>query len=158
MMSTSVQKDQSVEIIEKPLELAGVTVPHRSRLSKKHFCLYCKTLQTKIARHFYLKHKSEKRIKEALSLPSRSKERLQIIEELRKRGDFLHNTSTDHNSGILIVSRQQHANRRNTADDYVCCKNYKGFFLQKILYASTWAGVIKVILKIQDIILSVAEN
>ncbi|XP_065364497.1 uncharacterized protein LOC135957639 [Calliphora vicina] len=64
-------------------------------------------------------------------------ERLKIINELRKKGDFLHNTSSNFNSGILIVSRQQQRNIKNKADDYVCCTNCKAYFSKRTLRIHT---------------------
>ncbi|XP_058980347.1 uncharacterized protein LOC131803275 [Musca domestica] len=114
--------------ISNTLNLDGVTVPVSKQRSKRHFCLFCKTLQCKIARHFFLKHKSEKLVKLAMALPKRNKERLQIIEKLRKEGDFLHNTSQEQNTGTLIVLRQQGQKAKHTPNDYVCCPSCKGFY------------------------------
>lgn len=52
---------------------------------------------------------------------------------MRKEGDFLHNTSKDLNTGILITPRNQQQKFKNTANDYVCCKTYKGFFSKRTL-------------------------
>ncbi|KAI8114694.1 hypothetical protein CVS40_12958 [Lucilia cuprina] len=127
--STVGEQNRSVDqLVENPLKLVQIKVPFRNQKSKKHFCIFCKTLQMKLARHFFLKHKSEKQIKEILHLPSRSNYRLKVIDDLRKKGDFLHNTSEERNIGILIVTRQQQEKRKNEPDDYVCCTNCKGFY------------------------------
>lgn len=103
-------------------------VPLSKHKLKQHFCVFCKTLQTKISRHFFLKHKSEHRVKMAMKLSKKSRERLKIIGDLRKEGDFLHNTSKDDNTGTLIVSRRQQKYANHNADDYVCCAKCKGFY------------------------------
>lgn len=123
----------SVEAIDLPLNTTKILVPNSKAKSKKHFCIFCQTLQSKISRHFFLKHKKENEVKKALLLPIKSKERLNIISDLRKRGDFLHNTSVSHNSGILIVPRRQQSKVNNSVDDYICCKKCKGFFSKKTL-------------------------
>jgi len=86
--------------------IVPVTTSEKGKI-KKHFCLFCKTLQTKFARHLQLKHKNEEEVKKFIYLPKRNKERIKIIDILRKRGNFLHNTRPELNSGILIASRQR---------------------------------------------------
>lgn len=106
--SSHQETEQSLQKITSSLNITKVTIPDSSK-SKKHFCVFCNTLQTKLARHLLLKHKSEKQAKSILNLPKRSKERVNVINQLRKDGDFLHNTTKSLNTGILIVSRQQHS-------------------------------------------------
>ncbi|XP_073842168.1 uncharacterized protein [Musca autumnalis] len=103
-------------------------IPVSQNKCKQHFCVFCKTLQCAISRHFFLKHRNEDLIKKAMRLPKQSKERSKIIESLRKEGDFLHNTSRDQNSGILIVARRQRQTTNYNADDYICCPKCKGFY------------------------------
>uniref|UniRef100_A0A1I8Q2E9 Uncharacterized protein n=1 Tax=Stomoxys calcitrans TaxID=35570 RepID=A0A1I8Q2E9_STOCA len=127
--SNSIQtslKDKS-PVIKDNLNINTITVPH-SNQRKKHFCLFCKTLQTKYARHLFLKHKNEKQVKIALKLPKKSLQRLQIIDELRKRGDFLHNTKSTLNTGILITRRNQQIKLNKKADNFACCKYCQGFY------------------------------
>lgn len=124
---------EETESVDNPINVNKVLVPYSKNKTKKHFCLYCKTLQSKISRHLFLKHKDQKDVKIASALPKKSKERLKIIEKLRKEGDFIHNTSENLNSGILIVSRQQQSKHNNNVDNYVCCKHCKGFFSKRTL-------------------------
>ncbi|XP_058980559.1 uncharacterized protein LOC131803367 isoform X1 [Musca domestica] len=63
-----------------------------------------------------------------MALPKLSKERLKLIEDIRKQGDFIHNTCSDQNTGILIVSRRQQQKTNRKADDYICCPKCKGFY------------------------------
>ncbi|KAF5270523.1 hypothetical protein FQR65_LT17835 [Abscondita terminalis] len=101
------------------------------RTTKKHFCLYCHSLQTKFARHLTLKHKTEEDVKKFINIPKGFPERKKIIDAIRKKGDFLHNVKLEYNTGILIPSRQRQEKHKNSAEDYVCCKNCKGFFSKK---------------------------
>jgi hypothetical protein len=53
---------------------------------KFNFCIYCNTMQTKIARHFELKHSNKKEVVKFLSLPKGSYERRKLIGDCRKKG------------------------------------------------------------------------
>jgi len=107
------------------------SIPEKGK-TKKHFCMYCKKLQTKFARHLELKHKEEADVKKFIFLPP-GPERKSIIESIRKKGDFIHNTKPKYNTGILIVPRQKQRKSVNMAEDYVCCKFCKGFFSQRTI-------------------------
>ncbi|XP_077282641.1 uncharacterized protein LOC143908752 isoform X2 [Temnothorax americanus] len=98
------------------------------RIFRKHFCLFCKTWQSKIGRHLERKHKNEKRVKDFTDLPKKSNERKRFINMLRREGDFYYNVNNDVNSGELIVCRRPAEKCKNTAQDYVCCPKCKGFF------------------------------
>ncbi|XP_059223940.1 uncharacterized protein LOC131997276 [Stomoxys calcitrans] len=113
--------------IQDPVKLNKLLLKNPNRKTKQHFCIFCNKLQSKLARHFFLKHKSEKQIKRAMAMPKKCSERLQILETLRKKGDFIHNTNQSKNSGILITTRQK-LKSGETPDDYTCCKKCKGFF------------------------------
>ncbi|XP_073814257.1 uncharacterized protein [Musca autumnalis] len=116
------------EIVPVATRIDKVIVPLSKEKSKKHFCMYCKTLQCAISRHIFAKHKSEKLVKQAMAFPKRSKERLNIIGEIRKQGDFIHNTCQDQNTGTLILPRRQRQCAKHKPDDYVCCHSCKGFY------------------------------
>ncbi|XP_075154734.1 uncharacterized protein LOC142228235 [Haematobia irritans] len=120
-----------VSIINDNINLKKLSVPHTKEKTKKHFCLFCKTLQTKFARHIFLKHKNDNKVHLASKMPKKSVERIKIIDELRKKGDFLYNTRSEYNGGILITRRNQQKNFKNKAYDYVCCKDCKGFYSKK---------------------------
>ncbi|XP_037813667.1 uncharacterized protein LOC119604853 isoform X2 [Lucilia sericata] len=126
------ETEKSVQEITSPLHISSVNIPVSSK-SKKHFCIFCKTLQTKLARHLIHKHKSEKQVKAILHLPKKNRERVKLIDQLRKDGDYLHNTTKSLNTGILICTRQQQSKVNNEANDYVCCKKCKGFYSKKTL-------------------------
>ncbi|XP_029159005.1 uncharacterized protein LOC114931205 [Nylanderia fulva] len=119
-----------------PLDIRKLSIPvttsEKGKI-KKHFCSFCNTLQTKFARHLKLKHKNEEEVKKFIYLPNKNKERIKIIDTLRKKGDFLHNTKPELNSGILIVSRQRQKKSKNSVEDYVCCKTCQGFFARNTI-------------------------
>lgn len=74
----------------------GVTVKRtwsggKRRWDKKHYCVFCRRPQVKIARHLLRKHADEQEVLAASTLPTGSKERHLLLEHLRCRGNYLHN-------------------------------------------------------------------
>ncbi|KAG9268080.1 hypothetical protein AMEX_G18978 [Astyanax mexicanus] len=100
---------------------------------KKHFCLYCKKPNTKIARHLERKHCNEIDVARALSFPKGSKQRAALLEEIRNKGDFEHNIEVlENGDGQLITWRQPEANAR--PNDYLPCPQCWGFFVKTDLW------------------------
>ncbi|KYN08439.1 hypothetical protein ALC62_00571 [Cyphomyrmex costatus] len=96
--------------------------------NKKHFCFYCKKLQTKIARHLELVHSIEKEVKGFTYLPKGNPERKKLIDAIRKKGDYLFNTDRGFNTTELIVCRRPSILRKRNATDFICCASCKGYF------------------------------
>lgn len=74
----------------------GVTVKRtwsdgRRRWDKKHYCVFCRRPQVKIARHLLRKHADQEEVAAASMLPTGSKQRHLLLEHLRCRGNYLHN-------------------------------------------------------------------
>lgn len=101
--------------------------------TKKHFCIYCKKLQRKFARHLQLKHSQEPEVAKFIALPPRNKERGEIIAAIRKEGDHVHNGDRQFNSGQLIVCRLPSKNKQKTAEDYIACGNCKGQYSRSVV-------------------------
>lgn len=77
-------------------EKEGVTVKRtwsggKRRWDKKHYCVFCRRPQVKIARHLLRKHADQQEVMAASSLPAGSKQRHLLLEHLRCRGNYLHN-------------------------------------------------------------------
>ncbi|KAF5277286.1 hypothetical protein FQR65_LT16035 [Abscondita terminalis] len=71
-----------------------LTVPITTGRSSRHFfCIFCKHHYSRFAQHLKVSHKDEPEVKIILSYPPGSKFRKGLIETIRKRGDFIHNTS-----------------------------------------------------------------
>ncbi|XP_063993690.1 uncharacterized protein LOC135171231 isoform X2 [Diachasmimorpha longicaudata] len=102
-------------------------------VTKKHFCLYCQKMQSKLARHIEHKHHDEEDVKKFIQLPPKSKERQQIIATIRKNGDYLHNTDKRYNTGKLLVTRRPNIRMKKTAEDYITCGNCKGQYARSDL-------------------------
>ncbi|KAF5274677.1 hypothetical protein FQR65_LT16908 [Abscondita terminalis] len=102
---------------------------HTSKNSKqKHFCMYCKKKCSDFARHIAGVHKEETDVKSFINLPKGSKERKNIIEAIRKRGDCMYNTNSNHNTGDLIVTRRPQAKKSRDSNHYLPCGNCKAFY------------------------------
>lgn len=74
----------------------GVTVKRtwsdgKRRWDKKHYCVFCRRPQVKIARHLLRKHADQQEVAAASVLPTGSKQRHLLLEHLRCRGNYLHN-------------------------------------------------------------------
>lgn len=74
----------------------GVTVKRtwsdgKRRWDKKHYCVFCRRPQVKIARHLLRKHADQQEVAAASTLPTGSKQRHLLLEHLRCRGNYLHN-------------------------------------------------------------------
>ncbi|KAK0158083.1 hypothetical protein PV327_011147 [Microctonus hyperodae] len=84
-----------------PVDVRELTVPksHEQKSSKKYMCPFCNMLQTKFQRHLVNKHKNEKDVKEFMVYKPFHPNRRSIIAELRKRGNFQHDTKPELNTG-----------------------------------------------------------
>lgn len=136
----TLSEESSLQDNSRPIDIRKLLVPvassslspeTRKKKGKQHFCPFCKTLQTKFARHLALKHKNEQEVKKFLYLSKGNLQRKRMIAAIRKKGDYLHNTQSELNTGILIVPRQQQKSSKNSAEDYMPCKNCKIFLSKK---------------------------
>ncbi|RXN11628.1 hypothetical protein ROHU_010526 [Labeo rohita] len=100
---------------------------------KKHFCLYCSKAQFKISRHLERKHMDIKDVGYAFSFPLGSKERKVLLEQLRNKGDFRHNTDVlEKGSGQIITWKQPSVDA--SIKDYLPCPFCFGMFRKKDLW------------------------
>lgn len=89
---------------------------------KKHACYYCGHLYCKIARHYELKHKTEREVAITLSFNKGSATRKKYIEKLRSLGDYHHNlTVVETGEGELIIKRRPSLDEKCNADDFLPC-------------------------------------
>ncbi|XP_029975651.1 uncharacterized protein LOC115408849 [Salarias fasciatus] len=116
----------------------GVTVKTawsggKRRWDKKHYCVFCRRPQVKIARHMLGKHADEQEVIAASVLPPGSKQRQLLLEHLRCRGNYLHNIEViRQGSGEIIPSRQP--SEEVDARNYLPCPLCLGFFLRADLW------------------------
>ncbi|XP_067211702.1 uncharacterized protein [Linepithema humile] len=97
---------------------------------KKHFCMYCNTFQSKIARHLERVHANELEVQKFKNLPKNTTERRKIIETLRRRGDFYFNVDNARNDGELLVERRSKKVFHKLPSDYTACPKCKAFILK----------------------------
>ena len=116
----------------------GVTVKtckkgDKRKWDKKHYCVFCKKPQTKMARHLMRKHSNEKEVAQVICLPLKSKKRTQTLEQLRRRGDYYHNiTVLQEGKGEIVTYRQP--SEHTDAENYLPCNICYGFFLKTELW------------------------
>lgn len=116
----------------------GVTVKRtwsggRRRWDKKHYCVFCRRPQVKIARHLLRKHADEQEVLAASVLPTGSKQRHLLLEHLRCRGNYLHNIEViRQGSGEIVPWRQP--SEEVDARNYLPCPLCLGFFLRADLW------------------------
>lgn len=112
------------------LKMGNRTVRARASGTKKQFCVYCQKSNTKIARHLERKHSNETDVAYALSFPKRSKRRCMLLDQLRKKGNYLHNIEVIQNGNGDIVM-QKRTKRKRSAMDYLPCQYCLAFFLRE---------------------------
>lgn len=100
---------------------------------KKHYCLYCSQAHSKISRHLERKHIEVKDVAYAFSFPLRSKERKTLLEQLRNKGDFKHNTEVLEKGRGQIVTWKQPSDKASVKD-YLPCPYCVGMFRKKDLW------------------------
>lgn len=98
---------------------------------KKNFCLVCGKPQVKLARHLKV-HKGHPEIAMVLSLKPSCKKRKVLLEQLRNRGNFLHNSRVvAGGAGLLKVKRRPKEGRTRS---YGCCQFCHGSFVSTDLW------------------------
>lgn len=119
-------------------EQEGVTVKRtwsdgKRRWDKKHYCVFCRRPQVKIARHLLRKHADQQEVAAASELPTGSKQRHLLLEHLRCRGNYMHNIEViRQGSGEIVPWRQP--SEQVDARNYLPCPLCLGFFLRADLW------------------------
>lgn len=101
--------------------------------NKKNFCLFCHTLQSKIARHLETKHCNEDVVKDFLHLPKGCAERLHKIASIRKEGNFIFNATKEYNHGRMITVRRPTQQEKRSGINFVNCPYCNGFYARNNL-------------------------
>lgn len=117
--------------IESNTPLSVLDIPAATgRSTRRYFCIYCKGIFANLPQHFEHKHKSEAAVESFLKLPPGSKDRKRILETLRRRGDFEHNTSKEHNTGTILVARRPVVQTSSTISKILTCPECNGQFFK----------------------------
>ncbi|XP_070167647.1 myb-like protein A [Polyergus mexicanus] len=101
--------------------------------NNKNFCVFCHTLQSKIARHLENKHRDEDQVKDFLNLPKGCAEHLYKIASIRKEGNFIFNATKEFNHGRLITVRRPTQKTKHNGTNFVNCPYCNGFYAQNNL-------------------------
>jgi len=105
-----------------------VTTSSSSKDTKRNRCFFCRTLQTKIARHLETVHSNEPDVKKFSLLPKKCAQRLKIIDIIRRQRNFQYNIDSEINKGDLLVCRRPQASKDRSAKDYLPCAKCHSFF------------------------------
>ncbi|XP_068694511.1 uncharacterized protein [Montipora foliosa] len=102
---------------------------------KRQACFYCGVLVSKIARHYELKHKTERDVAIALSFNKRSPTRKKHLEKLRLLGNYHHNLNVlETGKGELIVFRRPTSGKECSPSDFLPCNYCLGFIRRQELW------------------------
>ncbi|XP_073805417.1 uncharacterized protein si:ch211-235f1.3 isoform X3 [Danio rerio] len=105
----------------------------KRKWDKRHYCIYCKKPQSKIARHLERKHNKEEDVAKAVCLPKNSKKRRLLLDQLRYKGDYTHNTTVlESGQGELVTYRQP--TEETSPHEYLPCNYCYGFFRKHDLW------------------------
>lgn len=96
-------------------------------------CVFCNKLQTKIARHFELVHSNEPDVQKFKYLPKGCSERRNIIDTLRKKGNFIFNIEKQYEGQGFIPCRRARENHPKVLKNYLACGNCKGHYLKSTI-------------------------
>ncbi|XP_066600560.1 uncharacterized protein [Prorops nasuta] len=93
--------------------------------TKQNCCLFCNKFYSKLVRHLESVHINEPEVKRFTVLPKKNRERLQIISEIRKKGNFIHNTTATTENCKFVVSRRPNVNKPRNANNFIPCPQCK---------------------------------
>ncbi|MEQ2259538.1 hypothetical protein XENORESO_013403, partial [Xenotaenia resolanae] len=101
-------------------------------MSVKNYCFVCGKPQSKITRHLKT-HKTDAEIAYAFSLPEDSKDRKVILEKMRNKGNFKHNSEVlQSGKGSLKVKRKPKAEPKTGM--FIHCMYCQGMYIRKELW------------------------
>ncbi|KAI3355954.1 hypothetical protein L3Q82_004240 [Scortum barcoo] len=104
-----------------------------SSVSHKTYCYICGKPQSKFTRHLKTHEKTNVDVARVLALPKDSKERKDMLTQLRNKGNYAHNTEVLANGTGLLKLRRQPKKDHNP-QDYVHCMYCQAFYLRKDLW------------------------
>ncbi|XP_034021627.1 uncharacterized protein LOC117506240 isoform X2 [Thalassophryne amazonica] len=127
------EKRQGQEENEEGVTVKRTWSDSKRRYDKRHYCVFCRRPQVKIARHLLRQHADEEEVAMASALPMGSKQRHLLLDQLRCRGNYLHNIEViRHGSGEIIPCRRP--SEEVDSGNYLPCPLCLGFFLRPVLW------------------------
>lgn len=92
-------------------------------------CLYCGKCFSKLPHHWERTHKNELDVAKILAQPLGSKNRFYLIQELKNKGIFLHNSDViKTGKGALIPKKMPATDESNETSSFVPCIFCRAFF------------------------------
>ncbi|KAL4718947.1 hypothetical protein ACJJTC_005242 [Scirpophaga incertulas] len=93
---------------------------------KRDFCFYCEEEVLNFARHITRNHIFQTEVQQIMAYPKKSKKRNQLLNSLRKKGNYILNSS-----GVVKPMRSDLA---STENEYLPCSFCFGFYKKKQLW------------------------
>nr|XP_029514840.1 uncharacterized protein LOC115128846 isoform X2 [Oncorhynchus nerka] len=106
----------------------SMTDDGKRKWDKKYFCLYCNEPHHKIARHLERMHAEEAAVAHAISFPKLSKIRSLLLDQLRNKGNYLHNLEVLQSGDGEIVTKKRPSYNGVSVRDYLPCQYCLAFF------------------------------
>ena len=146
--SDLVEKSEQPEIQEEGISIQSMS----NKYGKQHACLFCGKLMGKIVRHLLGVHRKKPEIVRVLSLKKGSSVRRNLLDNLRNRGNFKHNSDVLKNGkGVIIpkyrpwttISATSGEYTCKSLDEYVHCQYCKAMLIAKAmpLHSKTCSGL-----------------
>lgn len=128
-------------VSEKPKDsLYQITVNSKSQASKfkwnkKKYCKFCLKGFPKLPRNFEQCHQDESKVQKLMSLAKNSKERADLLEQMRRAGNFMHNRLVLNNGfGELETKKRVKRDATVAMEEYLMCPGCKDFFKASYFY------------------------
>ncbi|XP_078790319.1 uncharacterized protein LOC111947145 isoform X1 [Oryzias latipes] len=102
-------------------------------LRNRNYCYICGKLQTKFTRHLKRHEKKYADVAQVLSLPKKSKKRLEMLAKLRNKGNYDHNSEVLA-SGIGTLKPKRTSKKNYKEKDYIHCIYCQALYLRRDLW------------------------
>ncbi|XP_024119917.1 uncharacterized protein LOC112141094 isoform X9 [Oryzias melastigma] len=102
-------------------------------LRNRNYCYICGKLQTKFTRHLKTHEKKYADVAQVLSLPKKSKKRLEMLAKLRNKGNHDHNSEVLA-SGIGTLKPKRTSKKNYKEKDYIHCIYCQALYLRRDLW------------------------
>ncbi|KAL5238907.1 hypothetical protein ACI65C_006317 [Semiaphis heraclei] len=131
---------ESTKLVKKGYRFNGLVetskikqISNKRSWDKTTNCIYCEKNVTNFTRHIMRNHSMEFEVARYLSLPKGSNERVELADNIRKRGNFLCNVGE-----VDVIKPVRRPNEFSKtipdASNYLPCKHCYGMYKKKYLY------------------------
>eukprot|EP00057_Strongylocentrotus_purpuratus_P022884 XP_011677358.1 PREDICTED: uncharacterized protein LOC105444594 isoform X2 [Strongylocentrotus purpuratus] len=105
----------------------------RRKWDKRHFCVFCEKDTPKFARHIQSHHSNEVDVKRIMAFPKKSKNRRDLLELLRNKGNHAHNLQVlREGKGLLIPFKRP--TYETPVKDYLPCTQCYAWYVRSDLW------------------------